>query len=132
MFLLAPTGNTNVWNTNEPPLKSLFFQPRFFHRVQSQLISFVPGRDTIPSTAIVFEMLATETKQQVPDYTPPTNPGLKIPLVVPGKSDGRVIEGDFPLDQIVIDRKHFDVRFASWLTIESLTKTSQNFHRGLK
>lgn len=79
----------------------------FFRGVKSPLVPFVPSLGTILSTIIVFTMLATETLQPVPDYTPPTNPGLKVPHVVPGKSDGRDIEGDFPLDQIVIDRKHF-------------------------
>jgi hypothetical protein len=50
-------------------------------------------------------MMAIETKLTVPDWTPPTNPGLQVPLVTPGKSQGQIIEGDFPLDQIVIDRE---------------------------
>lgn len=38
-------------------------------------------------------------------WTPPTFSAGKVPQVVPGKSNNQDIEGDFPLDQIVIDRK---------------------------
>lgn len=36
---------------------------------------------------------------------PPTFPAGNVPQVIPGKSSGQEIEGDFPLDQLVIDRK---------------------------
>ena len=38
-------------------------------------------------------------------WTPPTFSVSKVPQVIPGKSNDQEIEGDFPLDQIVIDRK---------------------------
>ena len=38
-------------------------------------------------------------------WTPPTFSAGKVPQVIPGKSNDRGIESDFPLDQIVIDRK---------------------------
>ena len=38
-------------------------------------------------------------------WTPPTFSAGKVPQVIPGKSNDLEIEGDFPLDQIVIDRK---------------------------
>ena len=37
-------------------------------------------------------------------WTPPFCAG-KVPQVVPGKSNEQAIEGEFPLDQIVIDRE---------------------------
>ena len=38
-------------------------------------------------------------------WTPPTFSTGKVPRVIPGTSGDRKIEGDFPLDQIVINRK---------------------------
>lgn len=38
------------------------------------------------------------------EYEPPTISTGNIPQVTPGVSGGKVVEGDFPLDQIVIDR----------------------------
>ena len=38
-------------------------------------------------------------------WTPPTFCAGKVPQVIPGKSNDLEIEGDFPLDQIVIDSK---------------------------
>lgn len=38
-------------------------------------------------------------------WTPPTVSAGKVPQVIPGRSNNQDIEGDFPLDQIVIDRK---------------------------
>ncbi|KAL9577139.1 MAG: hypothetical protein Q9212_006562 [Teloschistes hypoglaucus] len=37
-------------------------------------------------------------------WTPPIISAGKVPQVIPGKSHGQEIEGDFPLDQIVIDQ----------------------------
>lgn len=37
-------------------------------------------------------------------WTPPKVSAVNIPGVIPGRSNGQEIEGDFPLDQIVIDR----------------------------
>lgn len=45
----------------------------------------------------------TDTVTEI--WTPPTFSAGKVPQVIPGKSNNREIEGDFPLDQIVIDRK---------------------------
>ncbi|KAL8798071.1 MAG: hypothetical protein Q9182_006982 [Xanthomendoza sp. 2 TL-2023] len=39
-------------------------------------------------------------------WTPPTFSAGKVPQVVPGKSNNQDIGGDFPLDQIVINRTH--------------------------
>ena len=39
-------------------------------------------------------------------WTPPTFSAGKVPQVIPGRSNNQDIEGDFPLDQVVIDRKH--------------------------
>jgi hypothetical protein len=39
-------------------------------------------------------------------WTPPTFSLGKIPQVIPGTSGNKKIEGDFPLDQVVIDRKN--------------------------
>ena len=38
-------------------------------------------------------------------WTPPTFSTGKVPQVTPAKSYDQKIEGDFPLDQVVIDRK---------------------------
>ena len=38
-------------------------------------------------------------------WTPPTFSAGKVPQVIPGKSNDREIKGDFPLDQVVIDRE---------------------------
>lgn len=38
-------------------------------------------------------------------WCPPTVSTGKIPRVTPGSSEGLVIEGDYPLDQIVISRQ---------------------------
>lgn len=38
-------------------------------------------------------------------WTSPTSCAVKVPQVIPGKSNGLEIEGNFPLDQIVIDRE---------------------------
>lgn len=45
----------------------------------------------------------TETMTEI--WTPPTFCAGKVPQVIPGKSNDLEIEGDFPLDQIVIDRE---------------------------
>jgi len=39
-------------------------------------------------------------------WTPPTFSEGKIPQVTPGTSGDQQIGGDFPLDQVVIDRKY--------------------------
>lgn len=49
--------------------------------------------------------MATQTELSVPLWTPPTFCAGKVPLVTPALSRGQEIEGDFPLDQIVLDRK---------------------------
>lgn len=49
--------------------------------------------------------MATEVHTVVPLWTPPTFSAGKVPLVTPAQSGGQDIEGDFPLDQIVVDRQ---------------------------
>ncbi|KAL8649618.1 MAG: hypothetical protein Q9226_005499 [Calogaya cf. arnoldii] len=63
------------------------------------------------AAAIVDPTLRTSTmtdmgiKDTVTEmWTPPTFSAGKVPQVVPGRSNNQDIEGDFPLDQIVIDR----------------------------
>jgi len=51
---------------------------------------------------------ATEKAEQ---WQPPIEGMGRIPLVVPGKSGDKPIDGDFPLDQVVIDRM-FEVDYA--------------------
>jgi hypothetical protein len=41
----------------------------------------------------------------VEEWQPPTESLGRVPLVIPGKSGDKAIEGDFPLDQVVIDRR---------------------------
>ncbi len=43
--------------------------------------------------------------EHVEMWQPPTESLGRVPLVAPGKSGDKIIEGDFPLDQVVIDRK---------------------------
>ena len=45
----------------------------------------------------------TDTVTEI--WTPPTFSAGKVPQVIPGKSNDQEIEGDFPLDQVVIERK---------------------------
>ena len=69
--------------------------------------------------------MATET-EFVPVWAPPTKAGGRIPQVKSGVSGGKAIDGDFPLDQVVIDRKdnrfkqrnlsHENSRVSSWHT----------------
>jgi hypothetical protein len=63
---------------------------------------------------------SSHTVEPVP-YVQPKRHG-KVPEVVPGTSGGKVIEGDFPLDQIVIDRNVFPC-----LTHDYSPKKSSNF-----
>ena len=39
-------------------------------------------------------------------WTPPTFSAGKVPQVIPGTSGNQKIDGDFPLDQVVIDREY--------------------------
>lgn len=55
-------------------------------------------------------MLATKTKEDSADCKYSAKPGIRVPLVIPAKSDGREIEGDFSLDPSVIDRTLFCLR----------------------
>lgn len=45
----------------------------------------------------------TDTVAEI--WTPPTFSAGKVPQVAPGKCNDQEIGGDFPLDQIVIDRE---------------------------
>lgn len=45
----------------------------------------------------------TDTVTEI--WTPPTFSAGKVPHVIPGRSNDQAIEGDFPLDQIVINGK---------------------------
>jgi hypothetical protein len=47
--------------------------------------------------------MATMT-EVVEQWSPPTESLGRVPQVIPGRSGGREILGDFPLDQVVIDR----------------------------
>ncbi|KAJ5834798.1 Fructosamine/Ketosamine-3-kinase [Penicillium robsamsonii] len=49
--------------------------------------------------------MSTISETIVPEWTPPTFSVGNVPLVTPARSRGQDIEGDFPLDQIVVD--HF-------------------------
>ena len=42
---------------------------------------------------------------EVEMWTPPTFCVGKVPQVIPGRSGDQKIDGNFPLDQVVIDRK---------------------------
>lgn len=44
--------------------------------------------------------------EHVEMWQPPTESLGRVPLVTPGKSGDKLIEGDFPLDQVVIDCKY--------------------------
>ncbi|PGH11175.1 hypothetical protein AJ79_05017 [Helicocarpus griseus UAMH5409] len=52
-------------------------------------------------------------------WTPPTISTVKVPQVTPGKSGGREIAGDFPLDQTIIE---LTPRISSWHTSPFLRK----------
>ncbi|TAQ86947.1 hypothetical protein B7494_g4729 [Chlorociboria aeruginascens] len=60
-------------------------------------------------------------------WTPPTFSAGKVPEVVPGKSGDENIEGDFPLDQLVIDRTivHSCDRYgaSAWTVTARITAT---------
>ncbi|KAJ5657797.1 Fructosamine/Ketosamine-3-kinase [Penicillium longicatenatum] len=68
--------------------------------------------------------MAIETEKTV------TNLGLQVPLVTPGKSQGQIIEGDFPLDQAVIDRTrvHSCERYgpSAWTVTAKIITTLSN------
>jgi hypothetical protein len=49
--------------------------------------------------------IALEPEEYVQQYEPPTEALGRIPQVTPATSGGKQIEGDFPLDQVVIDRE---------------------------
>lgn len=46
----------------------------------------------------------TPDASPVEEWQPPTESRGRVPQVKPGKSGDKPIEGNFPLDQIVIDR----------------------------
>ena len=43
--------------------------------------------------------------EEVEEWKPPTVSLGRVPEVTPGRSGDKPIQGDFPLDQVVIDRK---------------------------
>lgn len=55
-------------------------------------------------------------------WTPPTVSTGKVPKVIPGRSGDQLIEGDFPLDQVVIDSKQFAIS-----NVKNSTLTFQTF-----
>ncbi|KAF2671660.1 hypothetical protein BT63DRAFT_422204 [Microthyrium microscopicum] len=48
--------------------------------------------------------IVMEAPEIVEQWKPPTESLGRVPLVTPGKSGDKPIEGDFPLDQVVIDQ----------------------------
>jgi hypothetical protein len=49
--------------------------------------------------------IALEPEEKVEEWKPPTESLGRVPQVTPGRSGDKPIEGDFPLDQVVIDRE---------------------------
>lgn len=64
-------------------------------RVNNQTSNILP---TTPIDISTMEM-----------WTPPTFSAGRVPQVTPGTSGDQKIDGDFPLDQVVIDRKFGDL-----------------------
>jgi hypothetical protein len=68
----------------------------------------------------------TTMTETVEEWQPPTESLGRVPLVTPGKSGDKHIEGDFPLDQVVIDRE-YSLRLAS-----SLLTVAKSFLQALR
>ncbi|KAH6882135.1 hypothetical protein BKA58DRAFT_446573 [Alternaria rosae] len=53
------------------------------------------------------------TPDIVEQWQPPTESLGRVPLITPGNSDGKPIQGDFRLDRIVIDKLHLGTQVYS-------------------
>ncbi|KAL8833637.1 MAG: hypothetical protein Q9170_004158 [Blastenia crenularia] len=86
--------------------------------------------DIAPRTSTMTEKGIVDTVTEI--WTPPTFSAGKVPQVVPGKSHDQEIEGDFPLDQVVIDQLptgtqiHSSDRYgaSAWTVTARITTTS--------